>query len=78
MDDDLGTIEAGKIADLVILRGNPLQDMRNTRNVRTVFMDGVSHDAQALLASVNGSIGPTGPDDLDAYRAKAVPPPGGD
>ena len=77
MDDDLGTIEAGKIADLVILEGNPLEDIRNTRNVRTVFMDGVSYDAQELLASVKGKIGPAGPDDLDAFRAKEVPPPGG-
>lgn len=78
MDEDLGTIEPGKIADLVVLRGNPLEDIRNTRNVRTVFIEGVAHDAQALLATAKGKIGPTGPDDLDAYRAKWVPPPGGD
>ena len=78
MDDDLGTIEAGKIADLVILEGNPLEDIRNTRHVRTVFKDGVSYDARELLASVKGKIGPRGPDDLEAFKAREVLPPGGD
>ena len=78
LDDDLGTIEAGKIADLVILEGNPLEDIRNTRHVRTVFKDGIAYDAKELLASVKGKIGPAGPDDLEAFKAKEVPPPGGD
>lgn len=78
MDEDLGTIEVGKKADLVILEGDPLEDIRNTRHVRTVFKDGASYDAKDLLASVKGKIGPTGPDDLDAFMAKEVPPPGGE
>jgi hypothetical protein len=36
----LGTIEAGKLADLLILRANPLDDIRNTRTIETVIKDG--------------------------------------
>ena len=36
--DELGTIEPGKLADLVVVRGNPLQDIRNTHNVQRVMV----------------------------------------
>ena len=58
VDDRLGTIEPGKLADLVILAGNPLDDIRNTRRVRIVVRNGVVHDAAALLESAKGRIGP--------------------
>ncbi len=38
--DTLGTIERGKIADLVLLDGNPLADIRNTSRVHTVVLRG--------------------------------------
>jgi Tol biopolymer transport system component/imidazolonepropionase-like amidohydrolase len=40
LGDDLGTIEPGKIADLTFLGGDPLQDIRNTRDVRRVMRGG--------------------------------------
>ena len=39
-DKDLGTIEPGKLADLIALNGDPLADIKNTRNVDLLIMDG--------------------------------------
>ena len=39
-DRELGTVEPGKLADLILIEGDPLADIRNTRNIRTVILDG--------------------------------------
>jgi imidazolonepropionase-like amidohydrolase len=46
---NLGSIEAGKLADLVIVGGDPLADVRNARNVRTVIKNGEVHTLESLL-----------------------------
>ena len=38
--DSLGTVEKGKIADLVVLDANPLEDIRNTRRISAVVVRG--------------------------------------
>jgi imidazolonepropionase-like amidohydrolase len=38
--DELGTVEAGKRADLVLLNANPLEDVRNLRKIDQVMLDG--------------------------------------
>lgn len=40
VDDELGTVECGKLADLVVLSGNPLDNISNLRKVEMVFKDG--------------------------------------
>ena len=58
IEKDHGSIEAGKIADLVIVEGNPLESIRNTRNIKTVIRAGTAHDAKELLESAKGKLGP--------------------
>lgn len=58
MSDRLGSIEPHKFADLFVVQGDPLADIRNTRNVRIVMRGGQVYDARALLESVKGKIGP--------------------
>ena len=41
-DKDLGTLEVGKLADLLLVRGDPLQNIRNLRNIEMVIKDGKS------------------------------------
>lgn len=43
IDDRLGTLEVGKIADLVAVKGNPLDDIRVTRDVVFVMKEGVTY-----------------------------------
>ena len=48
---EAGTIERGKRADLVILEGNPLEDIRNTRRIYSVVLGGVIYRPQDILNS---------------------------
>ena len=52
MDDEIGTIEAGRLADLVLLDENPLDDITNTRSVRAVVTKGEYLDRARLDALV--------------------------
>jgi imidazolonepropionase-like amidohydrolase len=55
MADALGTVEAGKLADLVLLDANPLEEISNTQRIRAVVADGRVYrraDLDQLLAEV--------------------------
>ena len=55
MEDQLGTIEKGKLADLVLLSANPLEDISNMRTIETVVANGRVYrrsDLDALLNKV--------------------------
>jgi imidazolonepropionase-like amidohydrolase len=49
-DDEFGTLEPGKRADLLILAANPLEDIRNTRTLEVVISEGKVIDRTALRA----------------------------
>ena len=70
LGDRLGTLEAGKLADLFVVRGNPLQDITTTRNVRLVMARGQLHDAAELLASAKGKMGPATVADDDWWKGR--------
>jgi imidazolonepropionase-like amidohydrolase len=47
---DLGTLEVGKSADFIVLNANPLDDIRNTRQIASVYLSGAALDRAALVA----------------------------
>ena len=67
LGDRLGSIQVGKWADLFVIKGNPLDDIRRTRTVHTVMKGGAVYDSATLLRSVEGRLGPTGPAELDQW-----------
>jgi len=55
--DRIGTIAAGKNADLFIVKGNPAANINDVENVIVVFKDGVGYDSAKLIQSVRGRFG---------------------
>jgi imidazolonepropionase-like amidohydrolase/Tol biopolymer transport system component len=54
-EDDLGTIEPGKLADLVLLDANPLEDIKNTQTIWRVIKGGWLFDPEKLRPPKSGS-----------------------
>ncbi|MEW6743569.1 MAG: amidohydrolase family protein [Planctomycetota bacterium] len=52
-DEELGTLEAGKFADLVVLDADPLADIRNARRVDRVMKGGKIFNPKEILANLN-------------------------
>ena len=55
--DQIGSIVAGKNADLVVIKGDPATKISDIESVEIVFKDGIGYDSQKLLESVQGRYG---------------------
>ena len=53
----IGTLAAGKAADLVVIHGDPSTNIRDIEKVEIVFKDGVGYDSAKLIESVRGLVG---------------------
>lgn len=51
MDGMLGAVEPGKTADLIIVAGNPLENVSDLRRVKTTIKEGIAYDTRALYAT---------------------------
>lgn len=58
IDRDHGSIDSGKYADLVVVKGNPMTNIRNSRNIQKVMRAGKLYEAKELLEIVKGKLGP--------------------
>jgi len=47
IEDRLGSVEVGKLADLVLVEGDPLKDIRNMRRIKRVMLNGLWQKAEA-------------------------------
>lgn len=63
LSDRLGTIEVGKWGDLMVIKGNPIKSIKNTRSVHTVIKGGVLYSTEDLLNAAKGKLGPVSADD---------------
>lgn len=55
--DRIGTLAPGKQADLVLIKGDPSQNIEEIENVETVFKNGIGYDSAKLIDSVRGQVG---------------------
>ena len=54
---EIGTLQAGRRADLVLVKGDPSRNVADIENVEVVFKDGIGYDAGKLVESVRGQVG---------------------
>lgn len=55
--DHIGSLAAGKQADVVLVKGDPSANIHDIENIELVFKDGVGYDSKKLIESVKGEVG---------------------
>jgi imidazolonepropionase-like amidohydrolase len=55
--DRVGTLAPGKMADLVVIHGDPSANISDIEKVEMVFKDGIGYDSARLIESVRGLVG---------------------
>ena len=55
--DKIGTLATGKLADIVVIQGDPSANIKDIEKVEIVFKDGVGYDPSKLIESVRGQVG---------------------
>jgi cytosine/adenosine deaminase-related metal-dependent hydrolase len=63
--NDTGVLAKGKRANFIVLNANPLENIRNTREIDSVYLDGAKLDREALQAKFKRAVV-----DRDAMEAK--------
>jgi hypothetical protein len=48
MDKEIGSLENGKLADLIVMNQNPLDDIRNSNNIKYVMVNGRLYDSETM------------------------------
>jgi imidazolonepropionase-like amidohydrolase len=57
IDNELGSVEQGKLADLAVMPGDLTADPSLIRSISIVFKNGIGYDARALIAATEGLVG---------------------
>lgn len=70
--NDRGSIEKGKVANLVVLTGDLEKDPKSIRNVETVFKNGIGYEPEKLIHTINGNVGSRN-DNLMTYFGQREP-----
>ena len=73
LEKRLGSIDVGKEADILIINGDPVSDIRNLRNIELVMKEGVIYDPISLLNAAQNKIGPESVEDHKAWELNIDP-----
>jgi hypothetical protein len=55
--DKIGTLAAGKLADMIVIDGDPSGNIKDIEKIDIVFKDGVGYDSAKLIESARGQVG---------------------